>query len=84
MIFEIFDRFADRIRAMRMIVAVLVIDLIALLPEIFCCWDEKVSSLISIMTSFFLRMAKKTMKSDVIEIKMIVIDDCIFHMLTNF
>ena len=84
MIFKIFGRFVDRTWAMRMIVAVLMINLMALLSEIFCCWNEKVSSLVFMMISFFLRMAKKTMKSDVIEIKMIVIDDYVFHMSTNF
>ena len=75
MIFKIFNCFADRIRTMRMIVVVLMINLIILLFKFFCCWNKKILLLIFIMTSFFLQIIKKTMKNDIIKIKMIINDD---------
>ena len=67
MVFEIFGHFVDRIRTMRMIVVVLMIDLMALFSKVFCCWNERILSLIFIMTSFFYKWPKKQWKTTLLK-----------------
>ena len=80
MVPEISGRFADRTRAMRVVVAALAVGLMALLPRALCCWDEGASSLVFMMASFLLRMTKEAMEGDAIGVKVAAIDDCVSHM----